>query len=146
MRARYICAAHCGQSGRALIGAFSSVYSENVICDSPFRRRESRTLSHRTPDRAVVGDVLQYHLFPCGLCKTAHFPGLWITDPGTAEPPIALPMASATGVAGAVQNVPICLKSNHWPVRGAFSKQIQLQVGIAMTYLQYLRPYTNFLL
>jgi hypothetical protein len=34
MRARYICAAHCGQSGRALMGVLSSVYSVNVICDS----------------------------------------------------------------------------------------------------------------
>jgi hypothetical protein len=35
MRARYICAVHFGQSGRAVIGAFSSVYSEKVISDPP---------------------------------------------------------------------------------------------------------------
>ena len=34
MRARYICAVHFGQSGRAVIGAFSSVYSEKVIMRS----------------------------------------------------------------------------------------------------------------
>ena len=33
MRARYISAVHFGHCGRAPIGAFSSVYSENVICD-----------------------------------------------------------------------------------------------------------------
>ena len=35
MRARYIYAVHSGQSGRAIIGEFSSVYSESVMCESP---------------------------------------------------------------------------------------------------------------
>ena len=48
MRARYISAAHFGHCGRALIGAFSSVYSENVICDPSCHRREChRTKSYR---------------------------------------------------------------------------------------------------
>jgi hypothetical protein len=47
MRARYICAALCGQSGRGLIGVFSSVYSENVICNSLLAGGSTGTPSHR---------------------------------------------------------------------------------------------------
>ncbi len=39
--ARYISAEHSGHSGLSLIGVFSSVYSENVICDSSCFRREA---------------------------------------------------------------------------------------------------------
>jgi hypothetical protein len=81
MRARYICAAHCGQSGRALIGVFSSVYSENVIVDSPVCRREYRNSQPPTPDRVAVGDVPQYDLFPCGIVQNGSLSEMWITDP-----------------------------------------------------------------
>jgi hypothetical protein len=46
---------------------------------SPVCRREYRNSQSPTPDRIAVGDVPQYILFPCGLCKTAHFPGRWIS-------------------------------------------------------------------
>ena len=52
-----------GQSGRALIGVFSSVYSENVIFGSPVCRREyPGTLSHRRLTEGAVGDVSHYDL------------------------------------------------------------------------------------
>ena len=47
MRARYIWAAHSGQSGRPLVGVFSSVYSKKRHLRFPVCRRGSRTLSHR---------------------------------------------------------------------------------------------------
>ena len=64
MRARYICAAHCGQSGRALMGVLSSVYSVSAIFHSPVCRREYRSSQPPTPDRVAVGDLPQYDLFP----------------------------------------------------------------------------------
>jgi hypothetical protein len=60
MRARYICAVHSGHSGRTIVGAFASVYSENIICDPPVYRRERyRTLSRRRLTEIAVGDALE---------------------------------------------------------------------------------------
>jgi hypothetical protein len=74
MRARYIGAAHVGHSGRALIGVFSSLYSENVICDSSsYWRARYRTLSHRR-----LNDLSMMNLNTIcqrvELNKIAHFP------------------------------------------------------------------------
>lgn len=49
MIARYISSEHPGHSGLSLIGVFCSVYSENVICDSPSLQAGAAnlTFSHR---------------------------------------------------------------------------------------------------
>jgi len=82
MRARYICVAHCGQSGRALIGVFSCVYSENV--EAPlFAGGSTGTLSHRRLTEIAVGDVPRYDLFLCGTVQNGSLSGLWITKDGS---------------------------------------------------------------
>ena len=56
------------QSGRALIGVFSIVYSQNVIFDSPVCRREYWSSQPPTLTERVVGDVPQYAFVPVWNC------------------------------------------------------------------------------
>jgi hypothetical protein len=56
------------RSGRALIGVFSIVYSQNVIFDSPVCRREYWSSQPPTLTERVVGDVPQYAFVPVWNC------------------------------------------------------------------------------
>ena len=71
MRARYICAVHFGQSGRAVIGAFSSVYSEKVICNSSSYRRSATELSATDACRSLSVILFSTKLLTCSKLTTS---------------------------------------------------------------------------
>jgi hypothetical protein len=72
MRDRYICAEHSGHAGRALIGVFSSVYSEKVICDSLLDRSASELLL--TDAWTMLVSEYLNTIRQAELCNTAHNP------------------------------------------------------------------------
>jgi len=72
MRDRYICTEHSGHAGRALIGVFSSVYSENVICDPSCWRELLPEHSVTDPDHESLSVMYLNTIEQVELCKIAH--------------------------------------------------------------------------